>query len=75
MSNQLVHARKNVRYSFRMPDGKQPRENGQLCWSYGLDEVLETAKNWGASHILVLEPSKEVPGDWTVLEEIRIGNF
>ena len=32
LGKQLIHARKNVRYSFRMPDGKQPREDGKLSF-------------------------------------------
>ena len=61
------------RYSFRLPDGALPVNNGKLSWVGNVDQALKDAESWAATHLVVLH-QREDSEKWFITDEIPLEN-
>jgi hypothetical protein len=61
------------RYSFRLPDGSLPINNGKLSWVGNVDQAMKDAESWGATHLVVLH-QRDDSEKWFITDEIPLEN-
>lgn len=62
--------KEQIRYSFRMSDGRLPTQAGKLSWMADRDKAEESARSWGSKTLLILAPSND--GSWVISQEVPL---
>lgn len=62
--------KEQIRYSFRMSDGRLPTQAGKLSWMADRDKAEESARSWGSKTLLILAPSNDE--SWVISQEVPL---